>query len=58
MQLFTAGLQELLSIDIGLQVPQMIETTMSLAKAYEGRATVVAELGASCFLTKSTGDEN
>lgn len=58
VQLFTARLQEPLSIDVDLQVPQTMETTMSLARVYEGRATVVAELGASCFLAKSTRDEN
>lgn len=44
VQLFTARLQEPLSIDVDLQVPQIMKTAMSLARAYERQATVVAEL--------------
>lgn len=45
VQLFTAGLQEPLSIDIDLQAPQTMETTMSLARAYEKTIVVAAQMG-------------
>jgi hypothetical protein len=37
MQLFTAGLQEPLSIDVQLQGPQSLEVAMSFARSYERR---------------------
>jgi hypothetical protein len=37
IQLFVAGLQEPLSIDVQLQGPHSLETAMSLARSYERR---------------------
>ncbi|CAO2041786.1 unnamed protein product [Urochloa humidicola] len=44
VQIYTAGLMEPLKTDVELQAPQDMETAMSLARAYERRALVVADL--------------
>lgn len=41
MQLFVAGLQEPLSIDVQLQGPQSLEVAMSLARSFERREQVL-----------------
>jgi hypothetical protein len=43
VQLFCAGLQEPLSIDVQIQNPQTLEVAMSLARAFEHREQVVAQ---------------
>jgi hypothetical protein len=43
IQLFLAGLQEPLSIDVQLQGPQSLETAMSLARAHERREQASAQ---------------
>lgn len=42
IQLFIAGLQEPLSIDVQLQGPNSLEVAMSLARAYERRENITA----------------
>jgi hypothetical protein len=42
IQLFVAGLQEPLSIDVQLQGPHSLETAMSLARSYERREQLAA----------------
>jgi hypothetical protein len=42
VSIFTAGLINLLKIDVELHNPQDLDTTMSLARAHELRATIAA----------------
>ena len=42
VQIFTSGLTDLLRVDVELQNPSDLQVAMSLARAYEQRATIIA----------------
>ena len=44
VNIYTAGLMELLKTDIELQNPNDMKTSMSMARAYQRHANIVADL--------------
>jgi hypothetical protein len=42
VQLFTSGLTDLLRVDVEMQKPLYLQVAMSMARAYEQRATIIA----------------
>jgi hypothetical protein len=42
VQLFTSGLSELLRVDVEMQKPPDLQVAMSMARAYEQHATIIA----------------